>query len=188
MTLGKFFKYLFLLILLIHLMISCQWKNKQGPNEANVDAQFEQYDSSITLPKSKGFINDFENLFSETEEKILDSIITDFETKTTIQIAVATIAPTMTTAEDFDVFTLRLAKNWGVGQKDKDNGILIGISAGLRKIRIQNGYGIEKILSNEDTKLIVDSAFIPAFLQWSYFEGTKTGIVALMDVLGGKLD
>jgi uncharacterized protein len=107
--------------------------------------------------------------------------------KTSIQIAVVTNDTTLTTPEDFDDFTLRVAKDWGGGQKDKDNGILIGISAGLRKIRIQNGYGIEKILSNEETKLIVDSAFIPAFRQGSYFEGTKNGIGVLMDVLGVKI-
>ena len=82
---------------------------------------------------------------------------------------------------EFDNYTLGLYNYWDVGKKDKKNGILIGISKSLRKIRIQNGYGIEKILSDSETKVIVDKSFIPNFKKDLFFEGTFEGVLKLME-------
>ena len=89
----------------------------------------------------------------------------------------------MVTKNNFDALTLKLANAWGVGQKDKNNGILIGISAGYKKMRIQNGRGIEKILSDSVTRVIVDSSFIPLFKKDHYFNGTLVGINAIIKKL-----
>jgi uncharacterized protein len=139
-----------------------------------------------TPPKPVGFINDYENLFSDKEEVVLDSLIKNFEKRTTIQIAVITFDTTLTSSDSLDALTLRLANLWGVGQKDKNNGVVIGISKGYRKIRIQNGYGIEKILTDADTKVIMDTAFIPHFRKANYFKGTLNGLKALMATLVEK--
>lgn len=136
-----------------------------------------------SLPQPIGFVNDYENIFSINEIQSLDSLIRNFEKKTTIQIAVITLDTTMTTDDDFDNFILGIAKDWGVGQKEKNNGITIGISAGYRRIRIQNGYGIEKILSDNETKQIIDTAFIPSYKKANYFEGTYNGLGVLMALL-----
>jgi len=140
-------------------------------------------DSSDNLPKAIGYINDFENIFTDRQEKILDSLVRVFEKQTTIEIAIVTLDSSVTNKEEFDDYTLRLANYWGVGKKDKDNGILIGISSSLRKIRIQNGYGIENILTNEETKQIIDNYFIPNFKTGDFFEGTMQGTVKLMEKL-----
>lgn len=110
----------------------------------------------------------------------MDSIIDKFEKETTNEIAIVTIDSSWTTKESFDSLTLAIARNWGVGKKDKNNGILIGISTGLRKIRIQNGYGIEAILTDAETKKIINDIIIPEFKKGNYFEGTKSGLLALM--------
>lgn len=136
-----------------------------------------------SLPKPIGFINDFENIFTDKQEQVLDSLIKNFENETTIQIAIVTLDNSYTNKSEFDNYTLKLANNWGVGQKDKDNGVLIGISSSLRIMRIQNGYGIEKILSDKETQVLVDSLFIPNFKQNKYFDGTKKGIIELIKVL-----
>jgi uncharacterized protein len=80
-------------------------------------------------------------------------------------------------------FATEVGNQWGVGQKEKNNGCVLAISPSQRKIFISNGYGIEKQISNADTKLIVDSTIIPYFKQAKYFEGTKFGIAALMKKL-----
>jgi len=135
------------------------------------------------IPKQIGYVNDFERIYTPEEVEILDSLIADFEKRTTIQIAIITIDTTMMKKEDLDSWTLKVLKTWGVGQKGKNNGILIGISMGYRRIRIQNGYGIEKILSNQETKEIIDKDFIPFFKQSKYFEGTLNGLKALIKKL-----
>ncbi len=102
--------------------------------------------------KALGWTSDFEHIFSSDQINELDSIISNFEKETTNEIAIVTIESSWTTKESFDSLTLAIAKNWGIGKKDKNNGILIGICTGLRTIRIQNGYGIEA-----NMKIVTDS-------------------------------
>jgi len=75
---------------------------------------------------------------------------------------------------------MEIGNHWGVGQKGKNNGVVIGIAPQLRKIRIENGYGIQKILSDEETKQIIDSLIIPEFRKADYFEGTRKGLMAII--------
>jgi uncharacterized protein len=89
----------------------------------------------------------------------------------------------MVTRNDFEDFTLRILNTWGVGKKGKNNGVLIGISAGYRMMRIQNGYGIQKILSDDETKQIIDSYFLPSFKEGDMYDGTLKGLMALMEKL-----
>lgn len=140
-----------------------------------------------SLPKPIGSINDFEGLYEDTEELVLDSIISIFKKETGIEIAVVTLDTIYSTVENFDELTLRIARQWGVGEKDKNNGILIGISRGYRKMRIQNARGIVKLISDTETKVIVDHYFIPYFKNGQFYDGTLTGLTELMKLLKTKL-
>ncbi len=149
----------------------------------NEDVQPIKSEQKIAVPTPIGYVNDFEGIFDVEQERGLDSLIKDFEEKTTIEIAVVTLDSSMTNKANFDQFTLNLANEWGVGKKDRDNGILIGISASLHSIKIQNGYGIEKMLTNEETKNLIDTVFISNFRNGNYFEGIRKGILGLIDKL-----
>ena len=137
-----------------------------------------------SIPKPIGRVNDFEGIFTIEQSHVLDSMLISFEKKTTIQIAIITIDTSMMKKDELDAWTLKVLNSWGVGQKNQDNGILIGISRGYRRMRIQNGYGIEKILTDKETKQIIDNDFIPFFKKAEYFEGTVNGLNALMKKLG----
>lgn len=110
----------------------------------------------------------------------MDSIIAHFEKETTNEIAIVTLEKSWATKENFDSLVYAISKNWGIGKKDKNNGILIGICTELRSIRIQNGTGIAEKLSDKETKLIIDKIIIPEFKKGNYFEGTKSVVLALM--------
>ncbi|HYF32938.1 MAG TPA: TPM domain-containing protein [Chitinophagaceae bacterium] len=138
------------------------------------------------IPEPIGWINDYTFLFSNEEVRQLDSLVRNYEKNTTIEIVVLTIDSTRTNHKDFDEFTLLIANTWKVGKEDKKNGIFITISADLRRMRVHNGYGIEKLLSDQETKTIVDSVFIPMYKEGKYFEGTKKGIIAIMDAIASK--
>lgn len=142
------------------------------------------------LPKPTGWVNDFENIFTEKEEKTLDSLITEYEKRTTTEITVITIPTSATDKDRFDELTLLIANKWGVGKKEKNNGVLIGISKGHRKMRIQNGYGIEKLITDNQTKQIIDQTFFPSFKADAYFKGVFDGIQEIKKVLdnGSKSD
>jgi uncharacterized protein len=126
-----------------------------------------------------GYTSDFEHILLPNEIDTLDLIIKHFENETTIQIAIVTIDSSYTTKEDFDDFITELANAWGVGYKSKNNGITIGISAGLRKIRISNGYGIEAKLSDNETKRIIDEIMLPEFKEGNYYNGLKKGLAVI---------
>jgi uncharacterized protein len=138
------------------------------------------------FPGPTGYINDYENLFSVKEKETLENLISDFEKKTTVEIAVITFDTAMLGTYSVDTFTLEIAKKWGVGKKDKNNGIVIGICSQYRKIRIENGYGIQNVLSNAETKELIDTSFIPFFKNADYFNGTLNGLKALMAKLDSK--
>ncbi len=135
------------------------------------------------LPQPSGYVSDFEHLFTQNEIQQLDSLIGDFEKRTTIQIAVVTLNEPHTDSTDFDNYTLELANAWGVGQKEKNYGVFIGVSRAFRKIRIQNGLGITQWLSDEETLKIINDHFIPGFKKGNYFVGVRNGLLALMGSL-----
>jgi len=128
-------------------------------------------------------VNDYEGLFTAKQQDELENIVRSFRAETGIEIAIVTIDSTYTTKDKFDDYSLHLANKWHLGQKGKDNGILIGISRGLRKMRIENGYGIEKILSDQETQDVIDKYFIPYYKNGDYYKGTLTGLRALIDFL-----
>ena len=178
---------LFFLFILSALIISCQQNKSQSKNQASVDPEknLTEYRKKFrdSLPQPSGYINDYENIFSGSEEAALDSLIAAFENSDSMQIAVISFDSSMIEKDSLDAITLRIANEWGVGQKYKNNGITIGICIGHRKIRIQNGLGIETLLTNTETKQIIDSVFIPAFSESRFFTGTYQGISRLMSSL-----
>ena len=144
--------------------------------------QNQKPEKEIQFPKPVGYVNDFGNVFSVREEKILDSLIKNFEQRSSVQIKVVTLDSTMTTLERFNSYTLRMANAWEVG-KEKRNGILIGISPSLQRVRINRGLGVEKALTSVKTKQILDDFMFPELRKGNYFEGTRIAILELVRIL-----
>jgi uncharacterized protein len=168
---------------------SCNSQEKKTNKFADTVSVFHRQKDSLihSLPVQTGYVNDFTGIFNNTEEEVMDSIIRSFEKESGVEIAVVTLDSVMVNDKDFDDFTLRIANLWGVGKKDINTGILIAISPQLRRIRIQNGYGIEKVLTNENTAALIDKHFIPQFSEGKFFEGTKSGLLALITSLRERL-
>jgi uncharacterized protein len=139
------------------------------------------------LPKPLNWTNDYENIFSDDEEAKLNQIIADFEKETTVEIAIVTIDTFKVSKEKFEDLTLHIARTWGLGKKEKSNGILIDISKGYRQIRIQNGDGITPISSDDETSEIIQNQIIPYFKKEEYFEGTQAGLLKIMELLKTRL-
>jgi uncharacterized membrane protein YgcG len=177
----------FILSLIIVISFSCecssQSKNIDSLNDHATLAllQFVQKDSSSQITT---WTIDYGELFTVEQRKVLDSIISKFERKTTIEICIITLDSTMATTEGFNDYVLHIHNTLGIGKMIKNNGIVIGISQSLRKMRVSNGYGIEKILSDSETKQIIDTEFTPFFKQVDYYTGTLNGLKALI----AKLD
>lgn len=128
-----------------------------------------------TIPKPIGSVSDYEKLFSDAQKQELIKMITDIEKKTTIEVAVVTIRKDQTTKSNFENFTFELANQWGIGKKNKNNGILIGISAGLKTIRINIGSGLEKNLPDKKVKSIID-IILPYCKKGNYYKAINQSI------------
>jgi len=156
--------------------ISCKGKNRSN------HVPLEKTDTSrcgATIPRPTGCINDFVHLFTPGEQKTLDSICTRYSEKGYGQIALVTMDSIPLQQCDIKDYATDLGNNWGVGNKSKDDGIVIVISISQRQIAIANGYGTEKILSDQQTKNIIDSVFIPSFKKANFFEGCYNGLLAI---------
>ncbi len=135
------------------------------------------------IPDPIGTVNDYEELFSSVQKKELEEMIKDHEQKTTDQIAIVTIK-SITPYSNLFLYSLDLTNDWKIGTAEKKNGVAIVFCTSLRQIRIQNGYGIEKMLTDAETQKIIDEQFLPEFRKGNYFEGTKKGLGKIIEELG----
>jgi len=114
-------------------------------------------------------VNDFANMLSNEEQQQLETKLLDYNDSTSTQIYIVTID----SLNDYAVedYALRLGRSWAIGQKEKDNGVLILLSKSDRKVDIEIGYGLESYISDYDTKHIIDELIIPAFKDSNYYTG-----------------
>ncbi len=132
------------------------------------------------IPEPMDFVSDFENLFNESEIKTLDSMIIDFNNKSSIQIVIITIDTLMIRQNQMNEFTRQAFKNWGLQATGDLNGILISLSRAYKNIRIETGSGVEQVLSDVDKRQIIETAFIPSLADAKYYKATYDGLEAII--------
>jgi len=135
------------------------------------------------FPPLTGRVVDEAQLLSPEEEAELTALSKDLEEKTTDQFVVATI-PSLgdRTIEQYGV---DLGRAWQIGQKDKDNGVLLLVAPNERQVRIEVGYGLEPVLTDAISKLIIEGSIIPRFKAGDMPGGIKRGAEDIVAVLGG---
>ena len=132
------------------------------------------------FPKPIGYVNDFENVLSLEEVTKLENLLINYEKQTYNELVIVTISKTENEI-DFDTYALDLSKNWGVGKRGKDNGLVLVISNQLGRIRICTGTGTEKILTDEICNTILEENIIPNFKNGEIYNGIESGINALIE-------
>lgn len=140
-------------------------------------------------PNPPRLVNDFAEVFNANERQQLESELVQFTRETSTQIVVVTIAD----LEGYDPgdYSFQLGEKWGVGQKGKDNGIVIllkpkkGNSKG--QVFIATGYGLEGVLPDAVVNgTVIDNEMIPRFNQDDYYGGLKSGINVIMNITRGE--
>lgn len=125
-----------------------------------------------------GYVNDFADVLSAEEEGVLEEKLRAFEEETSHEIAVATIASLGD--DDIESYANDLFREWGVGQKDANNGVLFLAAIQDRKMRIEVGYGLEGALTDTEAKYIISSVIAPAFRDANFDKGISDGVDAIM--------
>ncbi len=137
-------------------------------------------------PQLTGRVVDEAGLLSGQDQAAIVEELAALEAKSTDQVAVVTLKSLQGyTIEDFGY---QLGRHWGIGQKGKDNGILLIVAPNERKVRIEVGRGLEPIMTDAMSKLIIDNAILPAFKKGDFPGGIRAGVRDIKDVLLGDTE
>jgi uncharacterized protein len=130
-------------------------------------------------PPLEGRVNDRAGLLSAHDRDLLDSRLARYEEETSHQFVVLTVA--RLDGADINAFSLQIARDWKLGRKRLDNGVLVMISREDKQIRIQLGRGFERYISNEMTREIIRLNMLPAFSKGNFSRGLNDGLDRLME-------
>lgn len=133
-----------------------------------------------TLP---GYANDFSSppLLTRPELAYLDAKLSLFREQGGAHIIIA-IYPLLP-REPLEMFTATQAHEWGVGEKGKNNGVVLFIFRRERKVRIEVGYGLEEKLTDLRARRIIEERIAPEFKRGRYARGLEDGVAAIMETL-----
>ncbi|MEO8147906.1 MAG: TPM domain-containing protein [Bacteroidia bacterium] len=135
-------------------------------------------------PNQPRLVNDFAKIYSSEEAGLLEQQLRAYNDSTSTQIAIVTV--TSLDGYPVDDYTIKLGNKWGIGQKGKNNGILILIAKEDRKAYIATGYGMEGALNDGKLGTILRREMIPYFKTGDYYGGTKAGIDAMIAAAAGE--
>ena len=139
-------------------------------------------------PNPPKLVNDFTGFLKQDEVASLENKLEDFARKTSTQIAIV-IVPTLNGHDKSD-YAVSLAEKWGIGQKGKDNGILILVKPKKGNQRgeifISTGYGLEGVVPDAIAKRIVEVEVIPEFKNGNYYQGLVNATNTLMSLTKGE--
>jgi len=129
-------------------------------------------------PNPPKLVNDFTKTLQENEIQSLESRLVQFNDSSSTQIAIVLVNDFGGT--DKSDFAYKLGEKWGVGQKGKDNGIVIVIKPKTGQERgeayIAVGYGLEGVIPDATAKRIVDAEMIPNFKNGNYYAGLNAAV------------
>ena len=137
--------------------------------------------SQVKLPNPTGFINDFANVLSPTVKNAMENLSKELKQKTGAEVVVVTVKSL--NGMDYTDYAIRLFEKWGIGEKGKDNGILIFNAVDARKIRIEVGYGLEGILPDGLVGEIRDKYLIPSLKKNDFDSGLSLGLAAVASII-----
>lgn len=139
--------------------------------------------ADIYVPTLTRYVTDQTNTLSPTQIQELEYRLKTYEDTTSNQIVVLFISSLE--GEDLFDYSQRVAEKNRIGQKGKDNGILILVVKDDRKIRIEVGYGLEGVVPDAVASSIIRNIIVPYFKAGNYYEGLKKGIETIQDAIAG---
>jgi len=137
--------------------------------------------AQTTFPKLTGHVVDNANILSIDQRNNLENILKNHENNTSNQIVIVTIK----TLNDkpIEEYALELGRYWKIGQKEKNNGVILLVSMKEHKIRIEVGYGLEGSLTDKISHEIIEYIIKPEFKKGNYYKGILLGIDNIINAI-----
>lgn len=139
---------------------------------------------ALDAPPLNGRVNDLAKMLSAETVARLDQKLAGFERETTNQVSVLTIASLQ--GDDIDQFSIRVAEQWKLGQKGKDNGVLLVIAQAERKVRIEVGMGLQGVLPDITAAKIIREVMRPYLKTGNFDQGITVGVDAIISATKGE--
>lgn len=135
-------------------------------------------------PSPAKMVNDFAEVLSAEEQQALEQKLVTYYDSTSTQVVIVTLA----TLDGYPIedYGLKLAREWGIGQEGKDNGLLILVVRDDRKMRIEVGYGMEATVPDVMAKRIISNIMAPEFKQGNYYAGLDNATTAIIQLSKGE--
>ena len=139
--------------------------------------------AALTFPALSGRVVDEAGVLDQPTREQLTQTLAALEAKSSDQLVVVTLKSLQgTSIEDYGY---QLGRAWQIGQKGKNNGLLLIVVPSEHRVRIEVGYGLEGTVTDAISKLIIEDSIIPRFKAGDYQGGIKRGVEDLISVLTG---
>jgi hypothetical protein len=157
--------------------------NHEGGGAPEKDGRFNAISSDVLRQSfhPHGNVNDYAGILSPAERGSLESRVLQLRQKTTAQFAVVILKSLK--GSEIDDFTNKLFNQWGVGEKGKNNGVMLLVAIEDRKARIEVGYGLEPILPDTLAGRVLAEVLFPAFRQHRYAEGLTQAVARVAQII-----
>ena len=146
---------------------------------------FRLFADEVIPPPPAAYFNDYAHVVSAGTAAQLNQTLEDFERQSSDQIVVA-VFPKMQSDSSIEDYTVRVARSWQVGQKDKNNGAVLFVFVQDHKMFLQVGYGLEGVLPDALCKRIIDEQITPRFKAGDFDGGLTAGVQAILAATKGE--
>lgn len=135
-------------------------------------------------PNPPRLVNDLANVLSPEQENSLEQKLVAYDDSTSNQVAVVLVE----TLNDYPIeeYSLKLFRDWQIGNKTTNNGVLIIAAINDRKIRIEVGYGLEGAIPDITANQIITNDIAPSFRNESYYEGIDKATTSIIAAAAGE--
>src|ERR1700728_677246 len=136
------------------------------------------------IPKLEARVTDVTGTLTAGQQAELEQKLADFEARKGAQIAVL-LVPT-TQPEEIEQYSIRVTDAWKLGRKKVDDGALLIIAKNDHALRIENGYGLEGVLTDAASNRIIQDTMVPLLRQGQYYAAISAGLDQMMRLIDGE--
>lgn len=138
----------------------------------------------LSFPPLTARVVDDAGILSPTTDSELTDMLARLEKANGDQLVVVTLNSLQ--GHSIEDFGYQLGRYWGIGQKGKNNGVLLIVASNQHKVRIEVGYGLEGELTDATSRIIIERDILPAFRRGDFNAGVLAGTKSILKVLGGN--
>lgn len=140
--------------------------------------------AALSFPALTGRVVDSAQMIDPAVREQLTQQLQALEQTSGDQLVVVTVPDLQ--GVPIEDYGYQLGRQWGIGQKGKDNGALLIVARDDRQLRIEVGYGLEGVLTDAQSWMIINQVILPKFKAGNFSQGISDGVAAMIQVVGGE--